>query len=67
MNPPNVSRLLTVEEVALMLNTHPQTVYRLVYRKMIPFIRKKGIGIRFRKEDIERWLTEDISVPAKTA
>lgn len=67
MNPPNAPRLLTVEELAQLVNVHPQTIYKLIYSKRIPFIKKRGIGYRFRREDIERWLAEDVSMPAKTA
>jgi len=67
MNPPNSSRLLTVEDIAELIHVHPQTIYKLIYNKRIPFIKKPGIGYRFRREDIERWLVEDISMPAKTA
>lgn len=67
MDLPNSSRLLTVEELARLINVHPQTIYKLIYNKRIPFIKKPGVGYRFRREDIERWLVEDTSMPAKTA
>jgi len=67
MNPSNSSRLLTVEDLAQLINVHPQTVYKLIYCRRIPFIKKQGIGYRFKREDIERWLAEDTSMPAKTA
>lgn len=63
----NGQRLLTVEEIAELIHVHPQTIYKLIYSKRIPFIKKPGIGYRFRREDIERWLAEDMSMPAKTA
>jgi len=37
---------------------HPHTIYKLVNKGEIPFIKRKGVGIRFRKEDIEEWLNQ---------
>jgi excisionase family DNA binding protein len=51
-----MTKLLTVRELALSLGCHPVTVYRLLKKGGIPFIKKKGIGIRFRKADVDTWL-----------
>jgi len=52
-----LSALLSVREVAEeVLGCHRITVYRLVQKNEIPCIRKKGLGLRFRKADIETWL-----------
>lgn len=56
-------KLLTVKELSEIIDIHPQTVYQLIYRKKIPFIKKRGIGYRFRMEDIENWITQDHHPP----
>lgn len=49
------SRFMTVQEVAEYLRMKPLAVYRKVKRKEIPFL-KAGRSIRFRREEIDRWL-----------
>lgn len=39
-----------------MLQLHPNSIYKLVKSQEIPFIKRKNIGIRFRREEIEEWL-----------
>ena len=56
-----MNRLLSVREVSRFCGLHPNTLYKLIKRSEIPFIRKKGLGIRFRNEDLERWLDEHSS------
>ncbi len=46
---------MTVQEVAEYLRMKPLAVYRKVKRKEIPFL-KAGRSIRFRREEIDRWL-----------
>jgi len=55
--------LLTVKEVSSMLNIHLNTVYSMVKKGRIPFIKKEGVGIRFRKKDIDKWLEESSYKP----
>jgi excisionase family DNA binding protein len=55
-----MDRLLNVEQVSLLLGCHRISVYRLVQKGEIPFIRKKGLGLRFRKADIETWLDKGV-------
>lgn len=50
------NHLLTVREASDMLSVHPQTVYRLGANGELPVIRKHGIGIRFRRADLEAWI-----------
>ncbi|MBN1272508.1 MAG: helix-turn-helix domain-containing protein [Candidatus Aminicenantes bacterium] len=52
-------RLMTVKELADYLRIHDQTVYQLIYQRRIPFIKKKGLGYRFKPEEIKKWLEED--------
>lgn len=51
-------RLLTVKEAAELLSVHPNTVYKLVEAGRIPAIRRNGIGIRFKRENLDRWLEQ---------
>lgn len=48
--------LLTVYETAIYLKCHPQTVYKLVKEKKIPFIELEGIGLRFRESELRSWI-----------
>lgn len=50
--------LFTLKQLSSFLSLHPNTIYKLVEKRGIPFIKIKGVGIRFRKEDIEAWLEE---------
>ncbi|MFC2142057.1 helix-turn-helix domain-containing protein [Acidobacteriota bacterium] len=55
-----MEKLLTVSDAAAFLNCHEMTVRKLMSSKEIPYIKKKGLGIRFRKTDLNRWLEEDL-------
>ena len=57
-------RLLTVKELSSYLGVSPCTVRRLVKERDIPFIRRKGLGIRFLKEEVDAWLSRDASKPS---
>lgn len=48
--------LLSVKEVSSFLHVHPKTIYKQVEKGEIPFIRRNGLGLRFRRKDIEDWL-----------
>ena len=50
-------RLMTIGEVAKYLRIHKSTVYRLAKGKRMP-ASKVGNKWRFRKDVIDRWLTE---------
>jgi predicted DNA-binding transcriptional regulator AlpA len=49
--------LLTVEQVALLSQYDPQTIYRKVWAHQIPGVLRLGRGIRFRREAILPWAT----------
>jgi len=51
-----LENFLTVEEVASSLSVSPKTVYSWVGQGKIPHIRVAGKTIRFRENEIERWL-----------
>jgi len=55
------NQLLTVKNLSLLLARHPHTIYKLIKNGEIPFIKRKVVGIRFRKEEIEEWLTQGSS------
>lgn len=50
--------IMTVEEVAQYLRVHVMTVYRMVYRGELRAARV-GRGWRFKRSEIEQWLTEN--------
>lgn len=49
--------LLTLPEAAAYLRLARQTVYNLVSRRQIPFLRA-GRQLRFRRTELDRWLAE---------
>ena len=48
--------LITVREAAAALRIHPGSLYRLCARRGIPFYRIKGVGLRFRPSDLDRFV-----------
>ena len=54
-----MDKLFTVKDAASFLNCHEMTVRKLITQRRIPFIRKKGLGIRLRKRDLVDWLDQD--------
>ena len=58
-----MQELLTVEELANKLKIHKHNPYRLCHNRSIPFLKVRGLGIRFDTCEIEKWLkTSDISI-----
>ena len=55
--------LMTVKELSSYLNIHEQTIYKMIYKKQIPFIKIKGIGYRFNTDEIEQWINKGHEVP----
>ncbi len=47
--------LLTVEQVALLSQYDPQTIYRKVWAKKIPGVVRFGRGIRFHRDAVLVW------------
>jgi excisionase family DNA binding protein len=56
-----MTKLLTVQDLSARLKLHPQTIYKLVEQGEIPYIKRTGIRIRFREEQIEEWLKQGSS------
>jgi len=48
--------LMTIRDVARMTKYTPRSVYSLVYKREIPFIKLNGKGLRFVRSDIEAWI-----------
>ena len=50
--------LIKIKEVAGMLSMNQTSIYKLVYRKAIPYI-KIGGAIRFDKDKIIAWINQN--------
>jgi excisionase family DNA binding protein len=58
MNPiENDHDILTIKDLCDLLNVHQSTVYKLIRKGKIPSFRI-GSDWRFRRDLIERWITE---------
>lgn len=53
-----VKPLLTVKEIAKLLQCSTYQVYRLTGQKRIPYLRVAGGAIRFDPDEIEAWLAK---------
>ena len=49
------NELMTIKEVANYISYQKSSIYRLVQKRKIPFI-KAGGKLHFRKSDIDKWL-----------
>ena len=56
-------KVLTMKEVSEYFGIEQGTLYNLTSKKLIPHSKKKGVGIRFDKEEVEKWI---ISNPITT-
>jgi excisionase family DNA binding protein len=54
------NHLLDVKEVAELLGLVPGSVYHLISRLEIPFVRLSSRCVRFRRSDIDRWIAERV-------
>jgi excisionase family DNA binding protein len=54
--------ILTIKEVCDLLRLHPMTVYKLARQNKIPRFRV-GSDWRFRRDALERWMTEQTTRP----
>jgi excisionase family DNA binding protein len=57
-------QIMTVGDVAAYLNCHYSTVYRLLRNRGIPGFRLGG-DWRFRREDLDRWISDHHVVPVE--
>ena len=51
--------LLTVQQVAVLLNVHPWTVRRYVHSGLLAHFRLPGGGFRFKRDDVAAVLKEE--------
>ena len=58
-----MDKLMTVQEAASYLNCHPITLRKLISERQVPFIKKKGLGIRLRESDLDKWLDSNSYPP----
>lgn len=58
----NTVKLLTVEEVASLLNVPKSTVYQWVHYKKIPFV-KFGRRLNFSEEEIDKFIQSNTYMP----
>jgi excisionase family DNA binding protein len=56
-DPATPRQIMTVTEVAEYFQLHRITVYKLVRNGRIPFF-KIGSDYRFRRDEIEKWMTD---------
>jgi len=55
--------LLTIEDVARITGLSAGSLYHFVSQRRIPFIRLSARCIRFRREDIEKWIADKLVPP----
>jgi excisionase family DNA binding protein len=60
----NSKILLIAREVAILTGFSEGTIRHWVSQKRIPFIRVSARCVRFRRGDIEAWITEKLVAPA---
>jgi excisionase family DNA binding protein len=61
---PPASDIMTLRDAALYLNCHPQTVYRLLRKRVIPGFRVGGL--RFRRLDLDKWMDDQTIAVSET-
>ena len=49
-------RWITVKEAAQYLGLHEKTIYRLTYKRTIPFTKVEGIGVRIDVKELDKML-----------
>jgi len=59
-----MDKLLTIDDLARILNVKKSTIYQWVHMRLIPYI-KVGRFVRFREKDIQRWLKSREVQPAR--
>lgn len=56
-------RWYTATEIAAYLSLNPKTVYDLCSRGILPFTKKKGIGLRIDKQKLDEMLESEEVLP----
>jgi excisionase family DNA binding protein len=57
-----MEKLLTIDELGKLINVKKATIYDMVYRKRIPYL-KIGKLLRFREDLIQSWLEQRTYIP----
>ncbi len=50
-----MEKLLKIKDVAEILGMRPNSIYRLIYQKKIPFVRL-GRAVRFKESQLAAWI-----------
>jgi len=50
-----MKKLLTVVQASELLGINRFTLYKLIYARKIPYIRKEGMGIRLDPDQLDKW------------
>ena len=58
-------RYLKIKEAAAYLGIHEKSLYRACYRRVIPFSKAPGIGVRFDKRRLDELLESRSLGPGK--
>jgi len=58
----NNYQLMTVEDLAEYLRTSKGNIYNLVSKKSVPYLKMRGIGLRFDPKEIESWVLEKLNL-----
>jgi len=53
----NRANLITVKQLSVLLGSHPQTIYKWIRQRKLPFIRVGG-RVKFDPVTIAKWLNE---------
>ena len=59
--------LLSTQDLSQFLGISPSTIYRLVAQDEIPYIRKRGLGLKFPRDAIAEWAQEGLHKPRSYA
>lgn len=52
--------VLTMDEAVIFTGLSKSYLYKLTYRKLIPYYKNKGMkGIYFKREELEAWMTQE--------
>ncbi|MCL4322566.1 MAG: helix-turn-helix domain-containing protein [Deltaproteobacteria bacterium] len=53
-----IEKLLKIKDVAELINLNENTIYQLIYRRKIPFV-KLGRSVRFKESQILAWINKN--------
>lgn len=59
--------LLTYRQAADLLGVRLPTLYAMVSKRTVPFVRLSGRMVRFHPRDLDRWIAERRVLPSRSA